>query len=553
MGPVKIGTYDLTCVLTPQNKRQDISRQRSKADTYKKTIRFGYQLTYRLLRGERNNATGAWIREQLLDLGPTYVKIGQIVSSRPDLFPDYVVDELEKLQNNVPSFDYSLVKQIFVDEFSCDMNTKFQQFSIQPIASASIGQVHIGKLKNGKRVAVKVQRPTIKDDFTDDLEVITNVLNVLKKLNNKNINDVVLILNECTKSIEQEVDFENEKKNMLIFNKIFWTDDEVVIPRVYSKMTTSRFLVMEYVPGMKINNLERLTMASIDTSSLAKTLMSMFIKVILKYGYLHCDPHAGNLSVTSSGQIILYDYGLVTKFDKNFQDTFKKILYAFFDRNTTEIMELILSNRIIYATESNATSVAELTDNEYVVFFKLVEYIFEYTNTLDINDLTQNITSDQYIDINNIPLVFDSKMILLFKTMTTLEGICKQLDPEFNYNQILLGMVTEVIDTNFLMDRAMNDLNDVMKTTRIRDVIDFLRDNLGRTEEEGENNSPTISATDMFQQAMRQRPRNVEGSRIDKDRMLNARLGKMEKRITTERMVGAMGLGAVILTFVVLS
>lgn len=523
---------------------------KTKSQTYRRTLRFGYELTTRLLRGERSNATGVWVREQLLDMGPTYVKIGQIVSSRPDLFPEYIVEELEKLQDNVPAFDYDLVKTMFREEFSYDLSTKFNKFSVEPIASASIGQVHIGTLKNGKRVAVKVQRPTIKEGFRDDLEVITNILNLLKKLNNKNINDIVLILNECTKSIEQEVDFKNEKRNTLIFNKIFWADDQVVIPRVYSKISSSRFLVMEYVPGMKINDVDRLSKAGVDTRVLAKTLMSMFIKIILKYGYLHCDPHAGNLSVTPQGQIILYDYGLITNFDRNFQETFRKILYAFFDRNTAEIMKLVLENKIIYATESNAASVDDLTDNEYVVFFKLIEFIFEYTETLDIATLTQNITNDDIIDINDIPLVFDSKMILLFKTMTTLEGICKQLDPDFNYNQILLGMVTEVVDTNFLIERAMSDIDDVMKTTRIKDVIDFLRDALeeGRRVDGENDGASNLSASNLLQQAMRRRPSNPEGSKIDKDRMLNARLGKMEKRMAMERtMVGAMSLGAVVL------
>lgn len=543
-------------------------RRITKLDIYKRSLRFGYQLTTRLIRGERNNTTGVWIRDQLLDMGPTYVKIGQIVSSRPDLFPEYIVDELEKLQDKVPSFTFDQVKQVFREEFAFDIASKFKTFSVSPIASASIGQVHLGTLKNGKRVAIKVQRPTIRDNFKDDLEVISNILNILRGLNNKNVNDVILVLNECTKSIEQEVDFQNEKTNMLIFNKIFWADDDVVIPRVYSKMTSSRVLVMEYVPGIKINDVHSLSMVAVDTNGLARTLMSMFIRIILKHGYLHCDPHAGNISVTPEGQIILYDYGLVTRFSRDFQDTFRQILFAFFDQNTVEVMELILKNRILYATESKATSVAQITDNEYVVFYKLVEYIFDYTRTLDITTLTQNITTDDYIDVNHIPLVFDSKMVLLFKTMTTLEGICKQLDPNFNYNRIILSMVTEVVDTTFLMDRAMTDIDDIMKTTRIKEFVDFIRTNFespytsesttangtasrtasGNVNGEWNTDQVMMTTTDLLRQAMRRRPGgNPMGVQIDKDRLLNARLGKMEKRMESERTMGAIGVGLVAL------
>jgi predicted unusual protein kinase regulating ubiquinone biosynthesis (AarF/ABC1/UbiB family) len=309
-------------------------------------------------------------------------------------------------------------------------------------------------------------------------------------------------------------------------------------------------------------------MVAVDTNGLARTLMSMFIRIILKHGYLHCDPHAGNISVTPEGQIILYDYGLVTRFSRDFQDTFRQILFAFFDQNTVEVMELILKNRILYATESKATSVEQITDNEYVVFYKLVEYIFDYTRTLDITTLTQNITTDDYIDVNHIPLVFDSKMVLLFKTMTTLEGICKQLDPNFNYNRIILSMVTEVVDTTFLMDRAMTDIDDIMKTTRIKEFVDFIRTNFespytsesttangtasrtasGNVNGEWNTDQVMMTTTDLLRQAMRRRPGgNPMGVQIDKDRLLNARLGKMEKRMESERTMGAIGVGLVAL------
>lgn len=433
-----------------------------------KPIRFGTRLAYKLIKGERNRATGKWIKDELISLGPTYIKMGQIVSSRSDLFPTYITDELKSLQDNVPSFDYDEVEKVVEEELDEKIDCYFTSFSKTPIASASIAQVHSATLKStGKKVAVKIQRPSIQNAFNEDLKLINIVFEILSKvLNNKNINDILIILKECTESIEQEVDFRNEMRNMSIFYKIFKNDDTVIVPRVYSKLTTNKILVMEYVEGIKINNIEDIKKHDINTQTLAKELMYTFIKITLDHGVLHGDPHPGNISVDKDGSIILYDYGIISKFEKNVQDTFKKILNAFIENDVEEIMNLLLENDIIYTTPIKKYNHKDLNYDEYMVLYKIIEYIIEYTRTLDIKQLTTSIMNDEDIDEKNIPYVFNSNMILMFKTMTTLEGVCKSLDNEFTYNSLLMDIAGKYVDEQFVFRKMNKDVNTVMNQFR---------------------------------------------------------------------------------------
>lgn len=443
--------------------RMIISKHKPWIGKKTKPISFGTRLAYKLAKGERNNKTGKWIKEELISLGPTYIKIGQIVSSRSDLFPKYITDELKSLQDDVPSFEYNEVEQIIEEELNAKIDDHFESFSKQPVASASIAQVHSAILKTtGKKVAVKIQRPNIKNNFNEDLYFINMVFEVLSKFNNKNISDILIILKECTESIEQEVDFRNEMINMSIFYKIFKNDETVKVPRVYSKLTTNRMLVMEYVEGIKINDMESIKKHEIDAQKLAKQLMYTFIKITLDYGILHGDPHPGNISVSENGDIILYDYGIISKFEKNIQNTFKKVLNAFIENDIEEIMNLLLENDIIYTTPNKKYNNKDLNYDEYIVLYKIIEYVIEYTRTLDIKQLSKSIMDDKDIDEKNIPYVFNSNMILLFKTMTTLEGVCKTLDDEFTYDSLLMDIAGKYIDEEFVFRKMTKDVNKIM-------------------------------------------------------------------------------------------
>lgn len=435
-----------------------------------KPLKFCGQLTYKILKGQRNNHTGKWVKHELINLGPTYIKIGQIISSRNDLFPKYITEELQSLQDNVPSFDYTEIETIFQEDLNNSIDVYFSSFSKVPIASASISQVHKARIKNSeKMVAVKVQRPNIKTEFENDLGFIQFILDKLSIFNTKNINDLLIILNECTKSIEKEINFVNELENMLKFQNIFKDETIVKVPKVYSKIMSKRILVMEYVSGIKVNELKQMKKKNINTINVANNLMSVFIKTILDNGLLHSDPHPGNISVSNDGTIILYDYGMVSTFNVDIQTTFNSILSAYIRKDIISVMNLLLENEILYAPGTNARNIHELSDIEYTILYKLIEYIFIYAETLDLKQLSMSLNNDDDVDVNNIPFIFNSEMMLLFKTMTTLEGVCKTLKNDFSYNDIVMILAPQYIDTEFIMEKAKTDINSIMSNNNMED------------------------------------------------------------------------------------
>lgn len=422
---------------------------RSNAEIYHKSVKFCIRLGYKLSK-TKTPETGKWIRKELVNMGPTYIKLGQVVSTRTDLFPNYITDELQYLQNKVPPIPFEDVENVICNEFG-NWRNHFLYLSHKSIASASIGQVHLGVLKNKKKVVVKVQKPAVEENIERELNALLHIAHHLKFFNNKQINDVLLVVEEVYKNIKIETDFNNEKENMILFSRMLKHNKSIIIPKVYTKLSSKRMLVMEYVPGSSIHS------SSKEHTDVSKTIMTTFIKILIQYGYLHADPHAGNLAITDNGKIILYDFGLVAKYDLKLKTAFREILIGFVSKDANSVINILLSNNILYV-HSKGKSIDEITDLEYVVLFKIVSYLFDYSQTVDVDTLTKNILLDPYIDSQNLPFMFDSKMILLFKTMTTLEGVCKSIDPEFNYYHLIDEVFNNFIDSNMMVNKVINDV-----------------------------------------------------------------------------------------------
>lgn len=436
-------------------------------------VRFGGKLIYKtVIKGERNKQTGRWIKDELIKLGPTYVKIGQTMSTRKDIFPEYVTTELKTLQDKMPEMTYDEVVNIIESEFGKGIDEIYENVSRKPIAGASISQVHKARLKNKKLVAVKIQRPNIQEMYVNDMKYISKVTNVLSYINWKQIDDILLIINETSKNIEEELDFKKERENMLLFQKIYEEDDTIRVPKVYSKMTTKRVLTMEYIQGIKIDDINELEQNEIELEELSDKLMSKFIESIMRYGVLHADPHAGNLSV-KNGQIVLYDYGIISKFDVDVQNTFREILKSYLQNDVKGIMEILIRDEILYPIESKSKELNGLTTNEYVILFKITSYILEYTKSVDIKKLSYMIEGDTIINVNDIPFRINAKMIVLFNAMTKLEGVCKTINPEFAYTNILM----RYIDNTVIIDKMLTDVNSLfMNINKKEDDIQLKSD-----------------------------------------------------------------------------
>lgn len=426
---------------------------RNSSSRYARTLKFIGKTGTKLMLPSTTKKNASWLIQDVMDMGPVYIKIGQIVSSRTDIFPDYLTIPLSELQNNVYTSDFSEVNSMFYSNFNENIIDVFDEFDEIPIASASIGQVHLGKL-NGRTVAVKIMKPNIIEEFETELRIILTILSLVKQVSgNDRIDDMLSTLTELEDNIKYETNFEDEMRNMMIFRKMFKDNSQIVVPRVYKPLCGKNVLTMEYVESSKISANE------IYSNHLAKELMYAFLSTLVNYNYIHCDPHPGNIGITKTNKIVLYDYGMVKKFDINIKDYFKKIIFAILNRNTDELITFMLKSGILIASESNAKEYRQLSAYEYMIIQRLIEYIYKYLGNIDPKQFIVDITNDNIIDVNDIPFVFSTEMVYLFKTFSTLEGVCKDLNNEFNYLDLMEDVGYEFFDFDIIFDKITSDIN----------------------------------------------------------------------------------------------
>tara|TARA_Y100000389_G_C17467054_1_gene526607 strand:- start:3202 stop:4659 length:1458 start_codon:yes stop_codon:yes gene_type:complete len=428
---------------------------------YTRTLKFAGDVGKQFTFNKNQEQNAKWLKNEMIKMGPVYVKVGQIISTRTDIFPEYITKELSDLQNNVGYMSFNEVENIFENEFNNPLNNYFSNFDEVPIAAASIGQVHTGILKNHNvKVAVKIQRDNIEEIFLDELSILISILSFIKYMsinNDKQISDLLVILEELLKNVYNETNFIKERKNMIIFHRIFKNTNTIIIPRVYKNLCSKKILTMEYIESKKITSVKQ------NNEKIAIELMTCFVKNVLQSGYIHCDPHPGNIGINNKGQIVLYDFGMVTRFDGNIKEYFRKIFFALMNKSTNELISFMIKSGLLIPKESNAISIEYLTGYEIVVLERLLEYIYTYLGDLDANQLIVSINNDKYININDLPFEFDTQMIYLFKSFSTLEGVCKEIYTDFNYIDFMSSVVLEFIDIDMLLDKVAFDIN----TTRI--------------------------------------------------------------------------------------
>ena len=251
------------------------------------------------------------VRMMLEELGTTFIKLGQMLSGRPDLIPEELIKELERLQDLTPTFDSSLAIHRIEEDLERPIGAVFSQFDPVPLASASIGQVHRATLHDGTEVIVKVQRP----DIHDQIEVDMDILRALAKLAEKYKEEVKhyhpqAIVEALEKTLELELDFKHELENTRLFREnLAKRNSKVIVPEVYEAFSSTRVLTMEYVEGFKINNLEAYLAQDISPEAVAKQAINSFFEQVFVDGFFHADPHPGNLFVDPQGNLIYLDCG----------------------------------------------------------------------------------------------------------------------------------------------------------------------------------------------------------------------------------------------------
>jgi ubiquinone biosynthesis protein len=370
---------------------------------------------------EGSKTTGERIRLVLEELGPTFVKLGQIASTRPDLLPEDIVRELEKLQDRVPPFSFQEVREIVQLELGGDLSDIFRHFEETPLAAASIGQVHRAVLRTGENVAVKIQRPNITTVIETDLEILQDLAALaehrLKWAAKYQIRDMV---EEFSKSLRAELDYTIEGRNAEKISNQFRHDPYIYVPNVFWEYTTKKVLTMEYVDGVKFHEIEKLKQNGCNPKILAERLAKAIFRQIFIEGFFHGDPHPGNVLVLPGEAIAFLDFGMVGKLTPEMKYHFSSLVIALMRQSTDGVIKALLRMGLVPDHVNRMQlyyDVDQLREKYYGVPLSQVS-LGEAVNDLFHTAFRHSI---------RIP----ANLTLLGKTLLTLEGVVETLDPDF--------------------------------------------------------------------------------------------------------------------------
>lgn len=382
-------------------------------------------LPARLLRKGREaerKSVGERLRLVVQDLGPTFVKLGQLASTRSDMLPVDIIAELAKLQDEVEPFPPAIAESIIEAELGEPVSNVFAEFDPHPAAAASIGQVHLGRLRTGERVAVKIQRPGISPAIRADLDILRSLASIAEhRYEWARRYQLQMMIGELGKSLLQELNYTIEGRNSDSIGKQFRRDDAVRVPKVYWEHTTKRVLVMEFIDGVKVANRERLDEEGIDRKKLAERILTALFRQIFVEGLFHADPHPGNLLALPGGAIAFLDFGMVGRLSPEMKTSFTDLIIALMRQRTESVMKAVLRMGIVpedAELDALRRDVDELRDKYYGVPFGEIRLGEAVTDLLDA--------------AHRHRVRIPADLVLLGKSLLTVEGVVAALDPDIS-------------------------------------------------------------------------------------------------------------------------
>lgn len=386
----------------------------------------------------RRRQQAIWIRETLLELGPTFIKVGQLFSTRADLFPSEYVDELAKLQDRVPAFSYEQAREIIEADLGRPIQELYRTFDPIPLAAASLGQVHRAQLHSGEEVVVKVQRPGLQTLFRIDLSILKGIAQYFQSHPEWGRGrDWIGIYNECCRILWLEIDYLNEGRNADTFRRNFRHHSWVQVPRVYWRYASPRVLTLEYLPGIKISHYEALEAAGLDRKRLARLGAQAYLHQLLNDGFFHADPHPGNIAVSPEGALIFYDFGMMGQVQSTTRTKLMGTFMGVAQRDADQVMvSLVELGALVEAEDMGPIrrSIQYILDN-------LMDKPFEEQSVDAISDDLYAIAYDQ-------PFRFPATFTFVMRAFSTLEGVGKGLDPEFNFMEAAKPFATQLMAGN---------------------------------------------------------------------------------------------------------
>ncbi len=463
------------------------------------------------------NQTPEELVEDLKNMGPTYIKLGQLLSTRPDLLPDTYLKALASLQDDVDPIPYEDVHEIVEEEIGIRISKAFESFDEEPLASASIGQVHRAVLRSGKQVAVKIQRPGIRKKFFDDLDTLKEMTDLAIKhsaVARKYAFDDVLA--ELRHILLQELDYNREAQNLIILNKNLEKFQHLIVPKPFLEYCSSKVLTMEFIDGKKITSISPIKKLEADLTPLADELLEGYLKQIIIDGFVHADPHPGNVHITRENTIALIDLGMVAKLTSEMQDNLMQLLIAISQNEGSAIADVLLKM-------SEVSEDSSVTD-----FRKSIDKVTMDTQITNAKDLQ---TGKLLIQMNRIAasngIQMSVELNILGKILLNLDQVVATLAPEFNTQEAIKKHIHKMMQSKMFQELKPENLFSVLLETK--KLTEKLPERINKISENLANNDFKIK---------------LEG--IDEKRFTDG-FQKVANRITLGVIIASMIIGAAML------
>jgi predicted unusual protein kinase regulating ubiquinone biosynthesis (AarF/ABC1/UbiB family) len=380
---------------------------------------------------EQRRRRAASLLDSLLTLGPTFIKLGQLLSTRPDILPPEYIDEFTKLQDRVPPADWADARVVLEEELG-PIEERFVDFDTEAISGASLGQVYSARV-DGQPVAVKVRRPGVEDLVEADLRVIRWSLPVLMYfVDEARSFSLETLADEFAKTIRQEMDYDREARMLGEIRGNFAGYEGIRMPEVIGTHSTGRVLTMEYVEGTKISDVEELDSRNLDRSDLAERLQRAYLQMIIDDGVFHADPHPGNLAVQDDGTLVFYDFGMSGYVDPFVQDK----IVDFYAAVASQDIDAILDTLIEMGTLSPEADRQVMGD---VMELAIADARGEDIEQYRVQQIVQQVEDTIY----EFPLRLPSNLALVLRVATVVEGVCVTLDPDFDFIEVATGYLRE--------------------------------------------------------------------------------------------------------------
>jgi ubiquinone biosynthesis protein len=400
-------------------------------------------------------SNGQRLTASLQNLGPAFIKLGQSLSVRPDIVGDEIADELRNLQDRLPPFPTQVAKDIIEKELGMKVSEIFRTFDEQPVAAASISQVHFARSMNGEELAVKILRPNIEARFFKDINLLFWIANIVNKrfprYRRLKLKEAVDIVAE-TSRIEMDLMFEAAAANELEEN--FKGDDDIRIPKIYWQNSSPKVLVLERFTGIRIDEIKKLTDAGHNVDDILRKSANIFLKQTLRDGYFHADMHPGNVLVNKDGKICVFDFGIMGRIDRKTRIFMAEMLLAFLNRDYKKVSDIHFEAGYIPANQSRdlfaqacraiGEPIFDLPQNQ-ISIARLLQQLFRITEQFEMETQPQ--------------------LLLLQKTMMMAEGIARKLNPQINFWELTRELIEDWGRDNLGPKARLEEAADIAKQT----------------------------------------------------------------------------------------